>query len=302
MVRLDRSRLAAWSAAVVVAVLVGGMLTWLFWTLSRRVAEAFQPQQFFSNALEAPTWAVKPDLANPVTNRAVVRNLRLAKTVTRTPKLVLYGDSITAYHALRPQVWRKFWPSLEDGLPLGVGGATLADLAWRISNGERVENSPDFVVVMIGINDVLRGRDPSTNMGEFLQWLKKVYPSSQIALMALLPCSRADVSVVNSSYQAVASQNGVQFWSCGQDIDPRDPSQMNDGIHPTDPTYNGILTCMQNKVLSSPAKPYKPKVENRGGSLYGSASGAADMSYYSRPARGPPARGAKRSRFITPMG
>lgn len=49
-------------------------------------------------------------------------------------------------------------------------------------------------------------------------------------------------------------QNGVQFSTCGSDIDPSDRSQLYDGIHPTPRGLEILFSCLAPQVKAAVAQ------------------------------------------------
>ena len=181
------------------------------------------------------------------------RNADLVKSSNAAGKrfdFVLYGDSITVFHAADPSVMQRYHP---NAAALGVRGNTLEQLAWRIFQGqERLVPDPKIVAVHIGVNNLLQSkRDPSTRMREFLAALKKTYPTSRLVVMALLPTSRPEarssIANVNQAYKGACADEGVTFAQCGSDLVPGSDA-MPDGLHPSAYGQDRVHECLRKLI------------------------------------------------------
>lgn len=166
---------------------------------------------------------------------------------------LLYGDSITAFLTNRdPAVFKKYFGD-RAAAPLGIGGNTVEQLAWRITGGnERPARAPGVIALNIGVNNTPKGNFATTaaHTEELLKWLKKAYPSTKIVLMALLPASRwgKDIDAANRMYRDVARRVGATFAECGQGMDPTDTRLYSDGLHPTSEGHDVVLRCLKGVV------------------------------------------------------
>lgn len=218
----------------------------------------FGPAQFGGKATPAsaaaagpPPWAVDAS-SDAKTQQAYAQNKKtvdLANSIGKRYDLVLYGDSITAYHRLRPRSWRRHMGS--GAVALGVGGHTIEHLTWRIMTSERLAVAPACIALMIGVNNAL-SQDMFARLRYLVSWLKASYPESRVLLFALLPENKGRGYVQkNAAYKAIARELGVAFAECGQSLDPDDRTLFSDGLHPTDKGYDQLLPCMARAAQSA---------------------------------------------------
>ena len=175
------------------------------------------------------------------TNRRVVEAANRAGT---TFDLVMYGDSITAYHMKDPAVWRKYFDP-RKATPLAMGGSNVAELAARIiQRGENLANDPRNIVLLIGINDIKPWKytDPAPRLDFLVQWLQAAHPTSRIFVMALIPNAERDVRSVNAKYRALAEKRGAQFLECtGLDLN----KHYKDSTHPNAAGQDILMRCIK---------------------------------------------------------
>jgi acyl-CoA thioesterase-1 len=113
-----------------------------------------------------------------------------APAATKTPEILVFGDSLTAGFGLPPEA--SFPARLEakmhaDGIEVrvvdaGVSGDTtaggLARLDWALAD------KPDLVIVELGANDALRGIDPATVRANLDAIIVKIQASGAKLLLA----------------------------------------------------------------------------------------------------------------------
>lgn len=95
---------------------------------------------------------------------------------------VLVGDSLSLWFP------PDLLPSDRTWLNQGISGETSDGLLRRMDLFDRVK--ADTILVMIGINDLIRGISPETvlaNQRELIQYLKSVHPKAQIIIQSILP-------------------------------------------------------------------------------------------------------------------
>ncbi|KAL4422105.1 hypothetical protein ABPG77_003390 [Micractinium sp. CCAP 211/92] len=204
-----------------------------------------------------PWLAAKPDAEEQRRN-----NKRLVQTAnddgTRYD-MVMYGDSITWKASTYPSVWNSFFGGLGGpSAALGVIFSRVSDLAYRITSGDELFTLPPKVVVLlIGVNNIERGPQPADELDGLIKWLKQAYPGTHFIVLNLLP-THVDVPLdtqgTNEQYQRVAAENGVQFSTCGSDIDPADRYQLYDGIHPTPRGLDTLFSCLAPQVEAAVAR------------------------------------------------
>ncbi|MBW4655574.1 MAG: lysophospholipase [Kaiparowitsia implicata GSE-PSE-MK54-09C] len=159
---------------------------------------------------------------------------------------VLLGDSISLWfpHELLPG--DRHW------LNQGISGETAEGLLYRLHLLDATE--PRTILLMIGINDLLRGIDDVTLMGQYQQiihYLRHTHPNTQIVVQSILPHAdeRATwegrdrlLSVPNSRIEnlnqqlgAIAAAEGVYFLNLyplfTDETGNLDPQLSTDGLH-----------------------------------------------------------------------
>lgn len=157
--------------------------------------------------------------------------------------LLALGDSLTAGYGLD---YGQAWPEVvqdmlkADGLDVrvinaGVSGDTtaggLARLDWAL------QDEPDFVVVALGANDMLRALPPAIverNLDAILTRLGEQGACTLLAGMLAAPNLGGDyVRRFNAVYPRLAEKHGTWFYPFllqGVATDPR--LNLGDGIHP----------------------------------------------------------------------
>ena len=144
------------------------------------------------------SWGLWPD----VVAKNVQSILDLEKITKEYPMdFVLYGDSITAFHAgyvlskvtgnNRP--WKKHFGDLR-ALALGVAGDQVANVLWRITNREKPKVAPKVIGLLVGVNDLIGWGQigayvPSTvkRLKILITTISNMYPSTHIIVFALTP-------------------------------------------------------------------------------------------------------------------
>lgn len=106
-------------------------------------------------------------------------------------------------------------------------------------------------IVLIGVNDLQNGRtaeQAAERLDWLLSWLSATWPSSDVILQALLPTTKVDVGPANEAWAALAAEHGVTFSTCGSDLDPTDPRQYEDSVHPSEAGYRRFLPCLAEEA------------------------------------------------------
>ncbi|HEX3538634.1 MAG TPA: arylesterase [Stellaceae bacterium] len=161
------------------------------------------------------------------------------------PKIVAFGDSITAGFGLSPEAAlpSRLEAKLRDQgiatkvVNAGVSGETtaggLARLAWTLAD------KPDLVILELGANDALRGIDPATVRANLETMIDKIQASGAKLLllgMRAPPNWGADYQrAFDRIYRELADAHHVAldpFFLEGVAMDP----SMNqaDGLHPNE--------------------------------------------------------------------
>lgn len=194
-----------------------------------------------------PSWAVPP--AQQAMWASDFNKKRVAEA-TGALDFVLYGDSITAVLATRkPALWKKYFGHVSS-LALGVGGSTVENLAWRLwKGGEAPAVAPRAAAFLIGTNNRSSYDQAAARFDYLLQWFRRKYPSTKLVVVAILPENvKAGFAQKNPKWQRAAAKAGAAWVTCGQDLDPRNPSLFPDGLHPSDAAYELILPCLVSRA------------------------------------------------------
>ncbi len=121
---------------------------------------------------------------------------------TLRPRVVLIGDSITHFWGGRPaahivngpSAWERAFGKMPV-LNMGFGWDRTQNVLWRLRQGEFESLSPQWVVLLIGTNNLTGTRNARANtpaeivagITAICRELRQRSPSSRIVLMAILP-------------------------------------------------------------------------------------------------------------------
>ena len=157
--------------------------------------------------------------------------LLAAANAAEAPKVLMLGDSITAGYGLPP----------EDALPAriinaGVSGDTSAGGRARL--GWALAEKPDFAIVALGGNDLLRGIDPKdtrATLDAILAELKAKGIKTLLAGMLAPPNLGRDYGAAfNAVYPDLAKKYDVALYPFLLEGVAMDASlNQADGIHPS---------------------------------------------------------------------
>jgi lysophospholipase L1-like esterase len=148
---------------------------------------------------------------------------RLVATISPKHLAILAGDSISLrFPAAKLSGYRI--------LNQGISGDTAAGLLKRLSAFDRTK--PEVIFVMIGINDLLRGRSNAEILEDqkrIIQDLKAHHPKAKIVLQSLLPHAiervtwegrdrllaipNRRIKTLNDSIKAIAKAEAVHFFN-----------------------------------------------------------------------------------------
>jgi lysophospholipase L1-like esterase len=188
-------------------------------------------------------------------------------------RLLFLGDSITDFWLLGDNPWMKgvkngraVWDeSFADGankaLNIGISGDRIEHVLFRIlprAEGgggqlDRADLSPEFVVLMLGINNSYDAEEPAADsifegVKATVATIRARKPGSRIVLQSLLPTSdavknREIVAPVNARLAALAAESGGRvLWldlaPAFTDVDGRQRADLfYDGLHPNEAGY-----------------------------------------------------------------
>jgi len=135
---------------------------------------------------------------------------------------VLLGDSLSIWF---PQ---ELLPTDRNWLNQGISGETSAGVLERVGLLDQVQ--PQTILLMIGINDLIKGVSDETilnNQRQILRYLRRIHPQTQIVAQSILPHAGAEttwegrekllaisnqrISQLNQKLQALATEEGVNY-------------------------------------------------------------------------------------------
>jgi lysophospholipase L1-like esterase len=183
---------------------------------------------------------------------------------TLRPRVVLIGDSITHFWGGRPtahitngtSAWERTFGDTPV-LNMGFGWDRTQNVLWRLRQGEFEGLSPEWIVLLIGTNNLTVTRNARANtppeivegIAAICRELQLRSPASRIALMAVLPRGakpgnplRAPIAETNRLLaQRFAEERGIVFIELAAKFLAADgslpASLFPDGTHPSDAGY-----------------------------------------------------------------
>ena len=246
--------------------LIVGILGALVWWTEARSAQAFASTQ---PAARVEHWQKR--------EAAINTHLRESKDLGAI-KLLFVGDSITDFWLFDDNPWvsgqkygRKVWdesfakPGSENyAFNIGISGDRIEHILYRIlpkSAGglgqlDTPELKPEFIIVMLGINNSWAAEDPVADsifegVRVALSTLHARKPKSRIVLQSLLPTNdtaknKDVVGVVNQRLRKLVSSPEFSSFTRYLDLYPAftDATGMQiskyftDGLHPNDVGYS----------------------------------------------------------------
>ncbi|GAP96008.1 GDSL-type esterase/lipase family protein [Leptolyngbya sp. NIES-2104] len=121
--------------------------------------------------------------------------------------IVLAGDSLTLWF---PQ---DLLPTDYNWLNQGISGETTSGLVKRLKLFDQAK--PKAIFVMVGINDLLRGKSEQEVLEaqeEIINQLKKSHPKAKIVIQALLPRAKESITTANATQvEALSNDRIFQF-------------------------------------------------------------------------------------------
>ncbi|MBE9011236.1 lysophospholipase [Pseudanabaenaceae cyanobacterium LEGE 13415] len=168
--------------------------------------------------------------------------------------IVLAGDSLTLWF---PQ---DLLPTDYTWLNQGISGETTSGLARRLKLFDQAK--PKAIFVMVGINDLLRGRSDQEVLDaqeEIIRQLKKTHPKAKIVIQGLLPRAKESITTANATQvealsndrifqfnrrlAALADQTGVEF------LDLQPLFSDNEGFLRSELTTDGLHLSTQGYLV-----------------------------------------------------
>jgi len=121
--------------------------------------------------------------------------------------IVLAGDSLTLWF---PQ---DLLPTDFTWLNQGISGETTSGLAKRLKLFDQAK--PKAIFVMVGINDLLRGRSDQEVLDaqeDIINRLRKSHPKAKIVIQGILPRAKESITTANATQvEALSNDRIFQF-------------------------------------------------------------------------------------------
>jgi len=204
-----------------------------------------------------------------------------------TPKIMAFGDSITAVTCWRARLWENLEKNGHtkfqmvgsqdssgncgdpnyDGRNEGHTGYLVVNLANEEPNGEMTSwfsaNPPDVVLMHIGTNDVWNNIPTTTILdayGVAIDTLRKYAPNVVILLAQIIPMNPSNCSVCAAGVQALDA--AIPAWAASKSTSSSpivvvdqwtgfdDANDTNDGVHPNDSTGSQKIADKWYSVLA----------------------------------------------------
>jgi lysophospholipase L1-like esterase len=203
---------------------------WVFWSLA---ANGVFVLTMTIALWRQPIIAARQPIVAPVPSLSVAEYQQSVAVLKDDAKLVaaiapphlaiLAGDSISLrFPAARLPGYRV--------LNQGISGDTAAGLSKRLSAFDQTQ--PEVIFVMIGINDLLRGRSNAEILADqqrIIQDLKTHHPKAKIVIQSVLPhateqvtweghdrllsISNRRIKALNDAIKAIANKQSIHFFN-----------------------------------------------------------------------------------------
>jgi lysophospholipase L1-like esterase len=184
---------------------------------------------------------------NRVLSREPVALLTVDERYADLPRhaaVVMLGDSITAFAD-----WNALLPSF-DIVNRGISGDTTAGVLKRI--GSIVAMRPHCIAVMLGINDIMLGRDLQQTVGDYETIISQLASSATtvLAQSTLLPEKdftrfRQPVIQLNQSIETICRQSSdCRYIDLNPTLASSGTIETVDGIHLTPKSYRLWATAI----------------------------------------------------------
>ena len=217
-----------------------------------------------------PRGAFRPVTVRPVpTIHPRYHKTLNAKTREQVKKrgvdIVFFGDSIT-HHWLREgrPVWERLFVPMKPA-NLGIGGDRTEHLLWRMQHGALHGLTPRALVLMIGINNVVRWNhspvDAARGVEDVVAEIRRRLPQTKVLLLTILPTgetpaywARKKTEPVNRLIAQLHDGERVFFLDVGPiflDAAGRFPKALTrDFVHLTEKGYEAFARAILPSVKS----------------------------------------------------
>ena len=208
------------------------------------------------------------------TNWKIVDFNNNLKKANKKARIVFLGDSITDLWEFHPKyqngskIWKKYYVPMNVE-NFAISGDKTENVLWQLTDGNELQSmKPELFVIMIGVNNVMRGDAPDSiaaGIGNILKVLQKTQPQAKILLLNILPsCLKWDKKnkiytnsrKVNSIIKSFADDKKIFYLDTSREfLDSSgkvDSSNFYDGLHLTEKgfkTWDKLLRPMIIKLL-----------------------------------------------------
>lgn len=156
-------------------------------------------------------------------------------------------------------VWQKYYELL-PAANFGISADETGNLLWRVTEGGCLEGfRPKVVVLLIGINNLIRGQTPegtAEGIAALVSVLKNKLPDSKILLLGVFPCwqpatnpIRAKVKRTNALIRPLHDGQRVFYLDVGHVFVEPDGTilkeKLQDTLHPSEKGYALWAEAMQ---------------------------------------------------------
>lgn len=159
--------------------------------------------------------------ADQLTYWRQLNRLKKAVAVANFQQLtILAGDSLSAWFPTDLLPSKRYW------LKQAIAGDTSAMLLQRLAIFAR--SQPAVILIMIGINDIIRGQTDETileNYHQIISHLQQVHPQAKIIIQSILPhsggswdrqnellsTSNSRIRQINQQLEAIATAFGIKY-------------------------------------------------------------------------------------------
>lgn len=170
--------------------------------------------------------------------------------------IVFLGDSITAYGK-----WNEYFPNAIT-INHGIRRNKTSDVLWRLD--PVIQNKPDQLFLMIGINDLIQGVPEKTlidNYSKIITDIRGKSPKTKVYVQSILPVNTAMVKFplgfsdkiirVNKEIKEIAKMNGctyIDLYSIYSEGNVLPQAETRDGLHLTDQGYRKWINEIEKYI------------------------------------------------------
>lgn len=201
-----------------------------------------------------PAAAIPRDYSNA---EAMERQNKISQAFNPSAETILLGDSLV--HAWPGPELRQVIPTGKI-LNMGVGGSMTQNLLWQLSSDQMKTVSPKRVLVWIGTNNILVGRDTpchiATAYEAIASRIRELWPDAAVYALGIFPAKSRfrdeDRMLVNDQIRQIAQEK--HFMYVNLDAAARCPEEgecdlyVKDGIHLTPSGYQSVGRSLRASI------------------------------------------------------